>query len=454
MAQKMSNQTADVVVIGAGVAGLAAAQSLCHAGLKVRLVEARDRLGGRIFTRRRSATAAPLELGAEFIHGRPPEVWEIVERAGLRTHEVAGARWRLEQGRLAPANSSWAEIESIFQRMDPAAPDQSFQEFLEQRCGDCPEEIKTWATGYVEGFHASHAGRISVHSLILCGRADEEIEGHRGFRLLDGFDTLVDSLHAFINPDLLTLHLNTVVSEISWSKGAVEVKTQSAAGESAPVFRAPAAIVTLPLGVLQAPPGSPGAVHFMPEPTDKREALGKLEMGAAIRVVLQFRRRFWQDETLVRTPHNQGLADMSFLFSREEWFPTWWTSASTGTAMLTGWAAGPHGEKLSGQGDAFVVERALEGLGRIFGLTPQVLRGLLQEAHVHDWQSDPYSRGAYSYALVGGEDAARTLAAPVEGTLFFAGEATDFAGHIGTVHGAIASGRRAARKILAGRTAK
>lgn len=117
--------------------------------------------------------------------------------------------------------------------------------------------------------------------------------------------------------------------------------------------------------------------------------------------------------------------------------------------MLTGWAAGPKGEKLSGRGKAFIVERALEVLSRVFGPRVETLRDLLQDSHVHDWQADPYSRGSYSYTLVGGENAARALATPVDDTLFFAGEATDFTGHNGTVHGALASGGRAAGELLA-----
>jgi len=443
----MANQSTDVVVIGAGIAGLACAQALCDRGLRVAVLEARDRIGGRIFTRHLGATETPVELGAEFIHGRSPEAWEIIERAGLRTHELTGGRWRLEQGRLALANSSWEEIDSIFQRMDPAAPDQSFEEFLEHSYRDLPEEAKASATSYVEGFHASNAGRISVHSLIRGQRADEEIEGHRGFCLLDGMDALVQSLLAAIKPQLLSLRLNTVVTKISWGKGAVEVATESPSGDQ--VLGTRAAVATLPLGVLQAPVGSPGAVRFLPELSQKYDALKKLEMGAAIRLVLVFRRPFWVDEELVKTPHSRTLADMSFLFAHGEWFPAWWTSVSAGRGTLTGWAAGPRAEKLSGRGKAFIVERALEVLSRIFGVSGPTLQDLLEGSYVHDWQTDPYSRGAYSYVLVGGENAARTLAAPVEGTLFFAGEATDFSGHNGTIHGALASGRRAASEVLA-----
>ncbi len=445
----MSDHNADVVVIGAGIAGLAAAQVLCDAGLRVTVLEARDRIGGRIFTHRPGVTETPVELGAEFIHGSPRDVWNIVDRASLRTHEITGGRWSLEQGSLAPANAAWGEIGSILQRIDRAGPDQSFADFLKRNWPDLPEQAKTWATAYVEGFHAAPADRISVHSLMRWQRAEKEIEGHRGFRLLEGFDTLVHALLAAIKPDRLTLRLSTVATKISWGKGSVEVAAQSPEGERPHLVRAPAAVLTLPLGVLQAPPGSAGAVRFLPELAQKARALEKLKMGAAIRLVLCFRHCFWADETVMRTPREKSLADMSFLFSPEDWFPTWWASLSDGTATLTGWAAGPKGEKLSGRGKAFIVERALKVLSGLFGPRVETLRDLLQDSYVHDWQADPYSRGCYSYALVDGENAARTLATPVDDTLFFAGEATDFTGHNGTVHGALASGRRAASELLA-----
>ena len=76
------------------------------------------------------------------------------------------------------------------------------------------------------------------------------------------------------------------------------------------------------------------------------------------------------------------------------------------------------------------------------------LRRQMTASFVHDWQADPFSRGAYSYTAVGGMDAAQALAAPVEGTLFFAGEATNVDGYTGTVHGAIATGLRAANELL------
>jgi monoamine oxidase len=440
----MSKGISEVVVIGAGVAGLACARALCETGLRVTILEARSRVGGRIWTVHPSLTDAPVELGAEFIHGLPREVWQVVERADLQTHELTGNRWRLEQARLAPASGSWDLIDSIFRRIDESAPDQSFQEFLEHACSDLPQHTRMEAAAYVENFHACDASRISAHALARWHRSDREIQGHRGFRFAKGYEGLVGALAAASRPDLLTVRLNTVVTEIAWNPSTVEVAAQSPDQQPHSSIRADAAVITLPLGVLQATPRTGGAVCFRPELTEKADALKQLEMGAAIRLVLCFRHCFWTDYKLVRPP----MPDMSFLSSPDELFSMWWSSVSAGTAMLTGWSGGVRAEQLSGLGSAAIMERGLVVLHHVFGVPRETLRDLVQEYFVHDWQSDPYCRGAYSYALANSKEAARTLAAPVGNTLFFAGEATDFSGQNGTVHGAIASGQRAANELL------
>lgn len=116
--------------------------------------------------------------------------------------------------------------------------------------------------------------------------------------------------------------------------------------------------------------------------------------------------------------------------------------------IITGWAAFFEAQKLSGQSKAFVVERALQTLASLFAIGTREIKSLFEKAYCHDWDKDPFSRGAYSYVKVGGDSAQHDLGAPVENTLFFAGEATDDSGHNGTVHGALASAQRAVQKIL------
>jgi monoamine oxidase len=142
---------------------------------------------------------------------------------------------------------------------------------------------------------------------------------------------------------------------------------------------------------------------------------------------------------------------MGFLFSDDEWFPTWWTTLPAREPVITGWAPFRCAERLSGRDRSFVVDRGLKTLSRLLTMSLPALQERLEGAYFHDWQDDPFSRGAYSYGKVGADGAQEELAKPVDNTLFFAGEATASPGSNGTVHGAMASGYRAAREILSGR---
>jgi monoamine oxidase len=116
--------------------------------------------------------------------------------------------------------------------------------------------------------------------------------------------------------------------------------------------------------------------------------------------------------------------------------------------IIIGWAPFQCAERLSGRDRSFVVDRGLKTLSGLLAVSLPNLEEGLEGAYFHDWQCDPYSRGAYSYGMVGADGAQEVLAKPVDGILFFAGEATASPGSNGTVHGAIASGYRAAREIL------
>jgi monoamine oxidase len=443
----LTQETADVLVIGAGVAGLSAARALSSGGLNVIVLEARDRVGGRIFTRHIPAFPTPIELGAEFIHGRPREIWDVVESAGLTAVEVTDNHWQSLDGELQESKF-WPQWKAIVRQMrDAGAPDQPFRRFIEERYGaEDQRETKSLALAYVEGFNAASADRISVAALVAMEGGASDAGDGASFRILNGYDTLADWLIAGCNPQRVTLRLSVVADEIKWSRGSVEVRVRSRAGHALPSFRAERAVITLPLGVLQAPPDTPGAVRFNPELKEKQDAIGKLAMGQATKIALRFRERFWEQNKF--QPAGGRLPPFSFLHSRDEYFPTWWTFLPVRAPILTGWAGGPAAERLAMRGEEFIIGQALDSLTRLLGIGRERLATLLTGWHTHDWQADPYARGAYSYVPVGGLDAPRLLSEPVEDTLFFAGEATNLEGQNGTVHGAIASGRRTADLIF------
>ena len=424
----MSPET-DVLIVGAGVAGLAAAHDLCAKGMRVAVLEARDRLGGRIYTQRKMEY--PVEVGAEFIHGRPPQTFDLLKKAGMRVERVEGDFWQLENGRFHQSNDFMEHLEKMFEKMaqlDRGQPDQSFTGFLEQLNPD--PATREQSCHFIEGFHAADPQRVSVHWLVKSNEAEDKIDGDHDFRLPTGYDGLVHFLRDSITSASCSIHLNSAVTELRWKPGEVRALTASGKEHSAP-----RALITVPLAVLKA-----GDIHFIPELQPKQEALQYLETGAVVRVVLCFRERFWESR--------KELKNLSFLFTDDPQFPTWWTSNPIPFPILTGWAAGKYARQLHGASADEVGERALQALGRIFSMSQADLRRYFEAAFSHDWQSDPFTRGAYSYATVGGSYASRELAAPISQTLYFAGEATDSRGENGTVHGAIWSGQRAAREIL------
>jgi monoamine oxidase len=242
--------------------------------------------------------------------------------------------------------------------------------------------------------------------------------------------------------------LNQAVKSVSWDKSGVTVECRSTVGASALRVRGARAIVTLPLGVLASRAVSADAVRFEPALDAKTRAMSKLAMGNVVRQVLRFDQAFWEERSVVRARKGEPLEQLSFLHADDQDFPTSWTQFPVHAPLLTLWAGGSKADALGTLGDEEIVARALASLARALGVPASVPRAHLVEGWRHDWAADPFARGAYSHPLAGGMQAARALAAPVEGTLFFAGEATSNAPDNGTLDGAIASGRRAAREVM------
>ncbi|HEU4795648.1 MAG TPA: FAD-dependent oxidoreductase, partial [Pyrinomonadaceae bacterium] len=297
---------ADVLIIGAGAAGLAAARALSTAKLNVTVLEARDRIGGRINTHFDSELQAPVELGAEFVHGKPPETLKLVERTRLNLAEVPNDHWYFRDAVLSKSNEFWSKIEAVMQELDKqSGSDHSFEGFLDDYIRQhAIAEIRSMATLYVEGFHAAHADRISVKGLIKTNRAAAEIDDDTQLRPLNGYILIAQKLHDEAVEQGASFHLGTVAREVAWNAGAVTVTTNSGAR-----FKARRLLVTLPLGVLQK-----GTVSFAPQLTAKDEAAQKLAVGQVVKVTLRFRERFWDELTLPTDDGKQSeLKDFAFI---------------------------------------------------------------------------------------------------------------------------------------------
>lgn len=442
----------DVLIVGAGVAGLAAARDLTGAGLRVAVVEARERVGGRVYTERAPGFPLPIELGAEFIHGRPPESFALARRAGLLVYAISGEGWHSTGRQLVSSDALWAKTDELFARMaEEQGPDRTFAAFLAPFQND-PEwrEAATLAAGFVAGFDAADINDASVQWLINEQRVAEDSGGDRTFRIADGYDRFVAALRAECDPTLVTFHLGTLVDTVEWRPGQIELRCSGSDG-AAQRFQAPRALITLPLGVLQAPKGAPGHVQFLPELPGKAAAASQMVMGQVAKIMLRFRERFWEHDQLPLADESMDPGQVGFLLRPGAVFPTWWTPFPVVAPQLTGWYGGPGAAEIQALPNEQILEHALDSLSKLLHLPRARFEGLLEGWHLHNWRADPLALGAYSYVRAGGMAGPAALGEPVENTLFFAGEATNTEGHIGTVHGAIETGQRAAREILKGR---
>jgi monoamine oxidase len=436
----MASSSWDVVIIGAGVSGLAAASELRKSGLSVLILEARDRVGGRAWTRHEPDLSAPIELGAEFIHGRAPETFELLREIGKAALDTSGAHWTLRDGKLGQNTEDlFGEIQTALERSKVLQqPDVSLETWLSRSAEyGLSANAAAKAKAFVEGFDAADPARVSAHFVAKEWGSGGMLDSPQ-FRPLGGYSSVLAALVGSLGRASIRLQLQTVVRAIRWQRGSVEV---DATFLDQPFnVKAACAIVTLPLGVLQAAAGAPGAVRFEPQLDTKHAALEYLLSGPVLKLSLRFRHAFWEELDGGR------YQDASFFHSATTTFSTFWTSLPLRAPLLTAWIAGPKAARLSTAQMPDIVRQALESLSTLFGGRAQS-EFELEAAYLHNWQTDPFARGAYSYLAVGGDTARATLAAPLEDTLFFAGEATDTENEAATVTGALQSGVRVAREV-------
>ena len=409
----------DVLVLGAGVAGLGAARALTDAGRDVLLVEARERIGGRVWTDHNFG-AIPVECGAEFIHGDTAATWAWVRRAAIPTEAAdiwLGRRMALEDGAVVGADvleqrdDLKAALALEHELEAYTGPDMSLAAWLDQRG-------VTGLKRHLADVRMAHASAGALETLSAAALAEEGRAGlHNGvhdFHILPGYDQVLALLAEGLN-----IRLGAVVKRVVW--GADRVTFTLVDGEQ---LEARTAIITLPLAVLKA-----AVLDFEPPlPEAQQRAIAGLDMQPAMKVIYRFREPFWD-------------SSMTFLTLPDP-MPVWWGLRSGQpllTCFLTGWRA----KQAAALGDG-VIERGLEHLAPFFGDVP---KQLFMAAKIADWAADQWALGGYSSSPVGSLGLRKALATS-QPPLFFAGEATVYDDSPATVHGALRSGERAAGEVL------
>ena len=434
----MSELRCDVAVIGAGPAGLCAAADLCRQEYAVVVLEARDRIGGRIATRIEPGVDYPIELGAEFIHGEAPLTHQLLRAAGIAAVDCGGERVVRREGAVRARADEFGDMRRLLARAAALPEDLSVEQFL-ARYADGPQHLaqRSMVRRMVEGFDAADPQLASVKAIAA------EWGGHSlggQYRPLGGYTRLLAAFAHALDAARARLLLGTPVQRVDWGGSRVLIQARAPAGEL--VVSARRAIVSVPLSALRAAEaGAEPALRFEPALHDKQAALAGLALGTVIKVVLQFRRAFWE-----QIEHGR-FADAGFLHAPEAAFPTLWTALPFRVPLLTAWLGGPRAHSLLGADRTQLIERAIESVQQVLNVGSIATEELVA-GHVHDWNADPYARGAYCYLTVGGQGAPAALAQPLGAKLFFAGEATSD-DYIGTVEAALQSGRRAAQALMA-----
>ncbi len=418
-----------VLVIGSGIAGLAAARELHRHGASVRVLEARTRTGGRVWT----SKAWPdihMDLGASWIHGvRNNPLTRLADEIGTprvptsyeRSETFSSAGIRLDRNEEREMAGTTREMFRILSRAQRRNHDRSLLQTFEpmlRRRERSPEDhllLRHLLSSHFEHEYSGSLRELSTHWV------DD-------MHLFEGGDVLFaqgfSALTSHLARDLDVVFLQEV-TEIHWREPGVRVLTRDAE------FLADQAVITLPLGVLKH-----GDVRFVPElPQTKQQAIFRLGMGVFNKCCLRFDRVFWPKD-----------ADWIGYISPQpgEWSEWFSLTRSLGYPVLIGFNAADFGRNLESRDDTHSVDAAMKTLRTLFGRSIPNPIG----AQITRWGLDPFARGSYSFNALGSTPSMRDhLAAPLESRLYFAGEATSRAS-FGTAHGAYQSGIRAARDVL------
>ncbi len=419
----------DVAVIGAGMAGLSAARVLAEAGNSVVLLEARDRVGGRILTAR-SAQGSLVELGAEFVHGKPKPTLGLARDAGVTLAPLSDRHFTKHGSGFRESSDPWQPLASVLELSKKGEPDSSAQEFLEHHA-IAPKTAERFRQ-LVEGFEAAPIAEVSIQS--LAEDSDSLSEDDSQFRVQGGYGQLVGYARERALAAGAELLLNSAVARINWAEnGPVRLRFEA----DRPALEARRCVVAVPLGVLQATQQNQG-IAFDPPLVTWEPALARLSMGHACRVVLEFRGALALE----------GVPLEAYVHHPITLFETFWAQHTPSHTLWTAWAGGPKASELAKESAEQRQRLAIGALAALFDLPEARLEQTLSGVYQHDFSNDPRARGAYSFCRPGGAKASEALSAPLGNALFLAGEATDHQ-YPGTVAGAIASGQRAAKQVLA-----
>jgi monoamine oxidase len=421
--QRAKNKS--IIIVGAGIAGIHAAQLMLDEGATVTVLEASSRWGGRIRALN-SFADFPIELGAEEIHGQKTAWYDLVKASGAKFASGAEEDYYFmgNQLRSATAIEDIPAAQTVFDLVEKIERNQGSDTSVADMAlaAGVTTAWMPLANALIGNEHGTSNTRINAKGV---GREDDLwTAGEQNFTVADkSYEQIIEQHYS---KAIATIQMGLPVTQIDYAGTVVTVTTLN--GQT---YSADWVLVTVPLPILQA-----GTIDFVPAlPASKVEAAQKIGMDRGMKVILKFTERFWSE-------------DMGSLYGSGPVPEYWFTSKGRGNQLiLTAFVMGEAADLLSGMTESTAISTVLDDLDQIFGGT--VASDRYVDGRVMDWSKMPYIRGAYSYATrADGLDFRKKLAEPLGDRVFFAGEATHTEGHNSTVHGALETGERAVEEML------
>jgi monoamine oxidase len=409
----------DVIAIGAGIAGLKAAYDLQNKGLSVIVLEANDRIGGRIHTTTEFDSEFAIDLGAELVHTTTTPTWELINSQNLKTIRLVNDEDKDESIDLTDFRYFFKALES--KQIPSPKPTEDILSYLKRIEVD-PELISEIEAGYVVDTERAE----KINALAVLNRFDQmvkngEMLGEKDFKIFGGYNQIYKIL-----AEKLQIELAKPVTMVNWENNEIEVQTTDAS-----VYKSHKIVLTVPVAVLKKP-----NIQFVPElPEDKIQAIESFGVCDIVKIFLKF------DEKIL-TP------DVNILDVFEDEIPVWWKATITADEnyngeILVGWVSADKARKLYTLSQDEIIDLAVKDLEKKLNKTNlKPIKSLVQI-----WKDEEFSSGAYSYIPAqASPDIIEDLAKPINNKIFWAGEATD--PNNATVNGAYYSGKRAANEIL------